>query len=879
MRLASLLTVVAAFSIAASSLAQQDPGWPRVKSGPNGKLTMYLPQVDAWDYKTLKARMAVVAEPTGGKPQPGALEFQADTVVDSNSRTVGLTNLKVNAARFPDAEGGLGDKVSSLINQEVAGKSLSVSLDRMLAMIGKEEFSGRSVAVKNDPPKILVSKQPAVLVMLDGDPIMQKVPGTGLLYAVNTNWDMLLDTTASQVYLLNKDTWLTTTDPKNPDWKPVSGALPGEFNRITDDGNWREVRKHIPAKPATGPAPKVYVTGVPTELILFEGEPQMMPIPGTRLMFMSNTESDLVFSTADSAFYYLVSGRWFKASSLEGPWTAAGSNLPEDFSRIPPDHSMARLLASVPGTSAAQDAVMLATVPTFGTANREMTTLTVTYDGTPLFKAIDGSPVKYATNTSFNVLQLAGNYYCCYEAVWFVSASPNGPWAVCDTVPKEIYAIPASSPMYPVTYVQVYEKTPETVTYGYTKGYEDSYISDGRVVYGTGYNYQPYVSNAVVWGLGLAASYAVNSQIIDNWSDFWNDHPQYYYGWRPPYYAPYGYSYGAAAYYNPYNGTWGRGAYAYGPYGGVAGRSVYNPYTGTYARGYAAHGPYQSGFGMQAYNPRTGTYAATRQGSNPYANWGSSVVRNGDDWLRTAHYNDTRAFRTSEGARGVSGDDRGIVTDSDGNRYIKGDDGWSKWEGNQWRPSNRPEPYSGVNRGGQQFARTQNLAEGRIAPNAKNNMFVGNDGAVYRQNGNDWQKYDKGGNWQNSAKVENLLSQGAATVGDRTGQATGNRAQAGTAATLPARSDLAANPTANNLPANLNRDAQARTQGAQNTQRYQQMQPRTAAPRTQSVQRSTYSAPQSRSTYSAPRSNPSPSRPSGGSRSSGGGGGGRGGRR
>jgi hypothetical protein len=34
---------------------------------------------------------------------------------------------------------------------------------------------------------------------------------------------------------------------------------------------------------------------------------------------------------------------------------------------------------------------------------------------------------------------------------------------VTDTIPAEMYQIPASSPAHHVTYVEVYESTPETV--------------------------------------------------------------------------------------------------------------------------------------------------------------------------------------------------------------------------------------------------------------------------------------------------------------------------------------------------------------------------------------------------------------------------------
>ena len=47
--------------------------------------------------------------------------------------------------------------------------------------------------------------------------------------------------------------------------------------------------------------------------------------------------------------------------------------------------------------------------------------------------------------------------------------------------------IPPSSPLYNLTYVQVYGSTPTVVYTGYTPGYTGAYVSDGCIVYGTGY--------------------------------------------------------------------------------------------------------------------------------------------------------------------------------------------------------------------------------------------------------------------------------------------------------------------------------------------------------------------------------------------------------
>jgi hypothetical protein len=200
------------------------------------------------------------------------------------------------------------------------------------------------------------------------------------------------------------------------------------------------------------------------------------------------------------------------------------------------------VLPSVPGTPEAQEAVLLAQIPQTATVKRSEAKVTVTYAGEPQFKPITGTAMQYAVNTSFDVIRVGDLYYVCFQGVWFRSTTPQGPWVVADSVPQQIYTIPPSSPVYHVTYVHVYDSTPDTVVVGYTSGYMGVYPYGGTVVFGTGYYYPPYV-----WASGPV-----------------------------PVYYPYPYSYGTAAYYNPYTGAYGRGAAVYGPYGGAGAASYYN---------------------------------------------------------------------------------------------------------------------------------------------------------------------------------------------------------------------------------------------------------------------------------------------------------------
>jgi len=195
--------------------------------------------------------------------------------------------------------------------------------------------------------------------------------------------------------------------------------------------------------------------------------------------------------------------------------------LPQDFSKIPADSPKASVLASVPDTKQARQAVISTQVPQTAAVKRSEAKLNVRYDGEPQFKPIAGTSLEYATNTSTEVIHAEGNYYACHNAVWFLSQTPTGPWVVADNIPAEIYRIPASSPLYHVRYVRVYDATPQWVYFGYTPGYLGAYAWNGALVYGTGWAYpgwygRYYYGWPWTWGLGFHYGF---------WGGGW--------GWRP----------------------------------------------------------------------------------------------------------------------------------------------------------------------------------------------------------------------------------------------------------------------------------------------------------------------------------------------------------
>src|SRR5262249_29221420 len=150
------------------------------------------------------------------------------------------------------------------------------------------------------------------------------------------------------------------------------------------------------------------------------------------------------------------------------------------------------VLASVPDTPQAELALVANAAPTTATVNRRDAKLEFKFDGEPKFKPIDGTTLSYAVNAPLPVIRAGEKCYALEKGVWFFATSPSGPWEVAAEVPEEIYTIPPSSPVYYATFARVYDADDEKVEVGYAPGYTGAYENDGTMVYGTGYNYEPW---------------------------------------------------------------------------------------------------------------------------------------------------------------------------------------------------------------------------------------------------------------------------------------------------------------------------------------------------------------------------------------------------
>ncbi len=661
-----------------------DGGWPRLANLPSGgSLLIYQPQIASWDQQKHLLAFSAVSHraKADDKPVIGTIKLEAETKVATADRLVSFQRMKIVEANFQSLQKEQIREVVAAIEGALPDDERVIALDRVLVNLDKSQIVTRNVeGIKADPPTIFFSKAPAVIVNLDGEPVWSPIKGNDLKFAVNTNWDLFQHAPSSTLYLRHNDAWLKATDVKGP-WM-VAGRLPDSFGKLPAEENWKDVKASLPGKAIGASAvPKVFVSFQPAELILLAGEPSYVPVQGTNLLWVRNTDSDVFRAGKTGSVYYLVAGRWFSAADFIGPWTFATPSLPADFKKIPLEHERSRVLASVPGTDQAAEAVLLAQIPQTARVNKKTTQAPeVAFQGDPQFTPIETTTVQRAVNTDKDVFKVGDLYYMCYQGVWFAGRSASGPWEVTSSVPQEIYQIPVSSPSHHVTYVTIEEDDDdEWVAFAAAAGYTGMMVAWGCTVWGSGWYYPPYIG----WG-------------------------GYY-----PYYYPHFPTYGYSAWYNPWTGAYGRSAAVYGPYGGAGVGARYNPRTGTYARGAAAYGPYGARGVAQAYNPRTGTYAATRQGSNVYGSWGSTAVQRGDDWAKTNRYTNrqsgttTRTVRTDEGSavtrRGAGGGAVGVgeggnvYAGKDGNAYRRQDGTWQKYDNGNWsttdrQPSERPTP-------------------------------------------------------------------------------------------------------------------------------------------------------------------------------------------
>jgi hypothetical protein len=650
----------------------KDTEWPASFDTPGGKITIYQPQPESLKGDRLVARAAVSFTQKGTTdPVFGAIWINARLLTDREKRTYTIQEFSVTQAKFPASTPEQESQFTKLVENAANAVVLKGSLDRLLSSLDQAEKEHKSAEnLKNDPPKILFSNVPAILVPIDGKPVLRPIENSSISRVINTPCAILYDPSDKKYYLTDGKTWSSAQEIMGP-WQ--SEAKPP-----------KEVVDVAPKDTSTAPegtksksGARIIVATEPTELIVTDGKPEFASVTGTNLLYMSNTESNVIMEIDSQSYYVLISGRWFRSKSMDGPWEYVKADaLPVDFVKIPPKSDVGEVRTFVAGTEEAQDAILDASIPQTTAVKRNDESLTVSYDGEPKFEPIQGTSMHYAANSAYSVLLISGRYYCCNEAVWYEAPGPKGPWAVCVKVPDEVYTQPPSSPAYNTKYVYVYEETPTVVYMGYLPGYTGCYVYGPTIVYGTGYPYDPwygkyYYPRPVTYGVhvsynpwtGWGFGFGMSTGYMTFGVSFHSYHcPPYY---RPPYYG---------------GGRYGPGGY----------RPVYRP---PYAGG--PRPPYRP-----AYPPPGGTGGGTRpsrppgQAGNVNPDINNNIYDRGGNGKRNASVS---ALPDNQRPKATRGGDNNVLVDKKGDVYRRDKGGnWEQRQGNNWtRPTTGPDISGG----------------------------------------------------------------------------------------------------------------------------------------------------------------------------------------
>jgi len=644
------------------SAAEDENNWPKKIEKDGISLLIYQPQIESFTENRMESRAAVsVSNEENTAPVFGAMWFDCKVSTDRDERTVLLLDMEVTAARFPDVEEEKIKKINAYLEKEVPKWEMELSLDQLLADLDMTEVSTTlSEGLNNAAPEIIFSTAPAMLILLDGDPIFEEIEKTSYERVVNTPFFVVKDSKKEKYYINGGENWYISDNFDT--WESID-KVPRKLKQIAEEALTDKDAAEAEDKSAEEESgeeitPAIVLRTAPAELLQSDGDPEFVPIEGTSILFMSNTADDILMNIDTQEYFILVAGRWYRSKSLtEGSWIfVEPEQIPGGFADIPANSDMASVRYSVAGTQEAKEAILDNQIPQTAEVDRNEAKLEVSYDGKPKFEKVGETGMSYAVNTDKSVLQIDKLYYCCDNAIWFESDSPTGPWIVSVVVPDEVQEIPPESPVYNVKYVYIYDSTPEVVYVGYTPGYTHSYVYGGCVYYGTGYYYRPwygvhYYPRPVTYGYNV----------------HWNP----YTGWG----FSFGVSYGWM--------TWGWGAPRYGYWGPCGYRHGYHyGYRHGYSHGYRAG--YRAGYhagSRNAYNRPTPYSSRARTTNNVYNNRVQGVRNSGGntynpstgDRMATADRSTRPSAQPTNRANDVYTDRQGNVYRKDGNDFNRVD--------------------------------------------------------------------------------------------------------------------------------------------------------------------------------------------------------------
>ena len=343
----------------------------------------------------------------------------------------------------------------ALAVQARATKMRPMSLERFEAAVAVSTAArkGESVPVKNDPPIIHVSKVPAMLILVDGDPVYRDVSGTPLTRVLNTR-PLILKDCAGKHYLKVFDGWMTAPALTGP-WT-VAGSVPGDVDKALKAVIELKVADLLVGGDPNDPSERAITqeTG-PTDLRRYQASGTDR-LRGRSQVRAARRHAADVRGEHDRQHVRLLGGsegvharlRPLVPRSLDAArpvGVCRRLNRCRKTSRRSPTRARrktSRHRSRALSRPKKRSSPTVCRRPLKSSAARRSSRRPTTV--TRSSRRSNRQRSQYVVNSSLPVLAVGSpvEYFGVQNGVWFVSNNLRGPWLVATTVPSEIYSIP-----------------------------------------------------------------------------------------------------------------------------------------------------------------------------------------------------------------------------------------------------------------------------------------------------------------------------------------------------------------------------------------------------------------------------------------------------
>ncbi len=614
------------------------------------RLALHEPVVLDHDQERRRVTLRVPIEVTDplGKTTGGVADVSGSVHLDIASRLAMVDVMEVTSSAFP----ALSEKAVGEVQAALADAWPPSLLLRLELIVGRPTAAAAADSpgkLSSLPPKIHVRNQPAMLIQIDGEPVLEPVQNTPLQYILNTATDLFQDPSSGAWYMLLNGSWATSKTLEDGDWAWLEGKLPVVMSQLPISHPRGHIRQFVPgtrefrnrygktppATPTT-PVPDVIITKEPAELVLLEGDPLFTLVPGVKLMPVANTQSDLFFHPRLGNYFLLISGRWLTANELDGEWKPHFGKLPEQFLQIPRDHVRAHVVWCVPGTPEAAEAAALASLWEHAVIKPSGRVEILFQDGELRKLPIEGGEFSLVTSTEDDLLvSKGGKYYACIRGAWFASNTGKGDWKPIEALPEALGMLPAGGTPYHINFSRPIGAHEGGYAFKLNGGYEGVFVEKGSVKYGTGWS-RPGMKRGANW-------------------------------------YPTQRTYGENRWYDPGTGMFQPRSVTYGDDGRPA-ASAWSVYAGSYGRvrGYANR-YYQGGRRMFPFRKDIGAFDTSAARTDTFGTWASEVAQREGLDEEAFPFGDRHAEQAHAGAA--------MVADAAGTLYRRTDSGSTEANG------------------------------------------------------------------------------------------------------------------------------------------------------------------------------------------------------